>query len=192
MRRKTIKILIVFFALAFNSFGFDDSIEDGWKGIKLFRTNMATVEKILGEPKASIDNAYNYETDEFFIQVRYSSALCGAGRYGGGNYDVPLDTVTSYDVILDNPIKLADFKFKREKYKRQPDSERSNLIYYNNSEDAILIRVLVIDGVEQVIEITFYPSPADKKKFECRKPEAAVDKTSESKTVKTRECKKPE
>ena len=177
--------------LAFSCFGFDDTIENGWKSIKLLKTDRKTVEKILGSPKASRGNAYNYKATDFFIQIRYSTGNCNENNYEKGNYDVPADTVISYQVVLNQDLKLEDLKFQREKYERQVSPEQSKLIYYINKSDAILIAVSLVDGIEYVGQIYFDPSPADRKMFECKKPETATDKTLESKTVKSRNCKKP-
>jgi len=179
------KILPIVLIMAFNSLVFCDSIEDGWKGIKTLKTNRKTAEKVLGTPKKITQSGYfNYETDDFFAQVNYSDPPCEKSSYGRGDYNVPGETVLEYNVILYTQVKLSDFKFKREKYERQIDSERNSLIYYDNSEDAILISVGIIDGVEYVGRIRFYPSPADKKKFECKNSEAAIVKTiEESKSI---------
>lgn len=182
---------MVILILTFNSWGFDGLLEDGWKNIKPLRTNMTMAEKILGSPKASKDSYYNYETSDFFIQINYSTASCKESNYEKGNYDIPLDTVISYRVVLTKDIKLKDLKFQREKYERQISPEQNKLIYYINRNDAIMIKVSIVDDVEYVGQIIFDPSPADKKKFECKKPEAATEKPQESKTVEKRKCGKP-
>lgn len=180
------------FALFSNTLANSDFIEDGWKGIKLFKTHITTVEKILGQPKASRDNAYNYETNEFFIQVKYSNALCSEGRYGGGEYDVPLDTVISYRVIPNKETKLKALKFQREKYERQVDSEQNSLVHYINKSNAIMIMVIIVNGTEYLTEIDYDPSPTDRKNFECKKPEVTTDKTQKSKPIENQNCKKPQ
>lgn len=191
MIRKTIKILIVFFAVALNSFGLDDSIENGWKGIKPLKTDKVTVEKILGKPTASMDGFYNYDLPDAFVHINYTNEPCQKAYHGRGKYDVLEDTVLDYQITLQQDVKLKDLKFQREKYERQIDPEQNKLIYYINRDDAILIKVSIVDNIEYVGQIIFDPSPADKKKFACKKPEAANNTPQKSKTVETPNCKKP-
>ncbi len=58
-------ILIVL--LLVNSFGFCDTIENGWKGIKPLKTNKVSVNKLLGTPE--IDDVGNRNTR--FIQLKF-------------------------------------------------------------------------------------------------------------------------
>ena len=192
MIRKTAKVFLVVLAVAANCFGVDNFIEEGWKGIKPLKTDQATVEKIIGKPeKITRAGYYNYKTDEFFMHVNYSTAPCEKSDYNRGKFNIPENTVLGYNVILSEGIKLSEFKFQREKYTKQADSERSNAFYYINFEDAIHLGVIVVNGTEYVWSIWFYPSEKDEKKFECKKPEATTVKFQESKQVKTPGCKKP-
>lgn len=192
MKLRLINTVLVVLTITFNAFGQDDFIENGWKAMKLFRTRMTTVEKVLGQPKDSDGRAYNYRTDEFFVQVRYSSALCGEGRFGGGEYEIPLDTVIYYHIIPTKELKLQDLKFRREKYERQVDNENKKLIYYINRELAIMILAGLEDGIEYVGQIYFEPSPKDEEKYKCRRYKSAVEKEQESKPAKKTDCEKPE
>lgn len=191
MRQQTIKTLLIILLLTFDSFGQDVFIEDGWKGIKPLRTDRAAVEKVVGKPKASLDGYYNYETDDFFIQVNYSTAPCWESDYNRGKYNVPEDTVLSYHVILNEGIKLSEFKFKRENYRKEEDDHRRDIFYYVSSEDAIMLGIGVIDGIEYVGRLRFYPTPNDEKKFECKKAKAAIGNEQPQKAGGNQACEKP-
>ena len=112
---KFVKIILLIAALTFNCFPLDGYIEEGWKNIKPLQTDRKTVEKILGSPEASRENYSNYDTGDFFVHIEYSTGSCAENNYERGYYDISSDTVISYNVILSEPINLANFKFKRER-----------------------------------------------------------------------------
>src|SRR5215831_21022617 len=105
---------IICFAAA--SVSFPQTIEDGWKGILPFKTDKATVEKILGKPLINSDGYYNYSSDEAFVQVDFSAEPCTQVPYGRGRYNVPKDRVIRYWVSLRKQTLLSDLKFDRSKY----------------------------------------------------------------------------
>lgn len=169
MIKNSVKILMLIFALCFNALATNDFIENGWKGIKPLETNKKTVEQVLGQPEKTDDNSFQfYSSDDEFVRINYSTAPCKQNYYGRGDYNVPEDTVLDYYVILTKRMKLKDFKFHHEKYKREEDSERLDLIYYKNSDDGIMITVGVKDGIEYVGEVRFYPTPKTIEKCECK------------------------
>lgn len=180
MIQRTIQISSAILVLAFNSLVLGSSIEDGWKGIKPLKTDRKTAEKVLGMPeKVTKFGYFNYRTAEFFVHMNYSTAACQESEYNRGKYNVPDGTVLSYSVILTKGIKLNDFKFKREKYTKEIDSEAFGSAYYTNGEDSVMLGVYTVNGVEYVGRIWFSPSLADTKKFECKKSESAIDNSIE-------------
>lgn len=192
MMKKSINITILILILTFHCFGQDDSIENGWKGIKTLKTDKATVEKIVGLPEASKDGYYNYDTKDFFMQVNYSSAPCQKSDYNRGKFNIPENTVLWYHVLFKKETKFADLKLKREQYERQIDRENNSLVYYTNRSEGILISVVIFDGIEHIPEIQFDPTPSDEKKFSCNDLPLRIEKPEESKPAKKSDCDKPE
>lgn len=175
--RQAIKILLVILILTFNSLAFDNFVEDGWKGIKPLKTSRGIAEKVLGtHQKVTKFGLFNYVTADFFAQADYSDFPCEESSYGRGDYNVSPETVLNYKVIFYKQMKLNDLKFQRKKYRREEDSEMTGLVYYINADDAVIISVRTKNGVEYVAEIRFDPTPADKKKFECKNSELAIIK----------------
>ena len=166
----------------------DNSIEDGWKGIKPFRTGKATVKKILDSAEKVIKAGYtNYDTGEFFMQITYSNASCKDNAVKPGKFNVPENTVLNYDLVFNiKAIVLSDFKFQREKYRRETDSKNSEFAYYINDDDGIKLYVRVFKGAEYVGRVEFFVSEKDKKKFECKNSEPVIVKpiAEESKSNK--------
>ena len=162
------KINVLILIIFLNIIGFSQTVEDGWKDIKPLKTDKATVNQILGKPEKVDDNDYhNYRTEEAFIRVNYSTAPCKDNQYERGEYNVTEETVLDYWVRPEKAIKLSDFQFKREKYKRVPDQELRDLARYYNEEDGVFIFVGIEDEIEYVGKIYFRPSKQDSEAFKC-------------------------
>lgn len=62
-------------------------IENGWKGIQVFRTTRNDVEKILGASLKDGDELKsNYENNDVLVHVIYSSGQCVEDPRGRGKY----------------------------------------------------------------------------------------------------------
>jgi hypothetical protein len=60
----------IFLLISFIFCGQECSIEKGWKGILVFKTNRIEVEKSLGKPKYD-DGRTSYETEDAIINIYY-------------------------------------------------------------------------------------------------------------------------
>ncbi len=164
-------ILSNFFILLFSIIGLSQSnslIEDGWKGIKPLETDKAKVNKLLGTPKVDDNEYYGYTTSEALIWVTYATAPCEKDNLGRGEYNVAKDTVLSYFVSIQKPLKLSDFQFNKEKYRRVKNEEQPNLANYYNNEDGIEISVWIEEGIEYVGKIYYKPSKQKEENFKCK------------------------
>ncbi|MCY7348151.1 MAG: hypothetical protein LH614_18315, partial [Pyrinomonadaceae bacterium] len=105
------KINVLILIIFLNIIGFSQTVEDGWKGIKPLKTDKTAVDKILGKPEMDDNNYQRYSTDEAFVRVNYSTVPCKDNQYKRGEYNIAKDLVWDYYVVLDNIVKLSDFKY---------------------------------------------------------------------------------
>lgn len=145
-----------------------DPIEEGWKGIRPFKTNRTTVDKILGKPEESSPGYFNYRAPDSFVHMTYSTGACLEDQLGRGEYNVPKDTVLRYNVHIKKAFKLADLRFNVERYKKSADPELLERSYYYNDVDGVEISTIKADGIEYVARISFELSKAEKKSLECK------------------------
>jgi hypothetical protein len=164
-------ILIMFTnILGFNS----DSIENGWKDIKPFKTNKATVHKLLGTPKVD-DNGYEiYNLPDVFVRVNYTTKPCVPNNYGRGEYKVPKNMVLDYSFGLKKKIKITDLKFKRDKYKKVRDTELPNLVHYYGIGLGVDIDSSIEDNIEYVSRFWFRPNIEQNKELKCKKIKSVI------------------
>ena len=98
---------------------FSQKLADGWKGLRPLKSTLQHEEKALGKPwRIDDNNYYNYETDEAYIEVNYSTAPFLANQYKRGKYKIPENTILDYSVIPKARPKVVDFEFDRRKYER--------------------------------------------------------------------------
>ena len=144
-------------------------IEEGWKGIRPLVSDIATVNRILGEPKIdSYSGYYRYAVDETHINVSYAAAPCSEGEYGRGEYKVPAKTVIYYSVHFRKWVKLSELEFASEKYKRVTNEHARDVVSYYSEGFGITIITNVGEGVEYVASIDFRPAAADKERYKCK------------------------
>lgn len=140
-------------------------IEDGWEGIKTLQTNKNEVENILGKPSDSSDNyASEYKTEEAWVRIKYSSEPCRKNEDNRGGYNVPKDTVLEYSILLNKALKLADFKYNRQKFVQSPETKT----YYENADDGIFFITIKRDGSEYISSITFKPGIKNSRNLKCK------------------------
>ena len=147
------------------------TIENGWKGIKPLHTNRIVVEKILGPAKVNDSGYYyyDYNTEDAYIQVNYSTAPCQDDKYKRGKFNVAENTVLDYSVILKNAVRITDFEFDKKKYYKETGGDVLNLATYRNYEDGVAIGVTLKKHDEIVNPIRFQPAKNDATKFACKK-----------------------
>jgi hypothetical protein len=159
---------IILLLLSLNLATFGQSIENGWKGIRPLQTNKTTVDRILGTPEIEDDGYHGYKTAEAFIRVNYSSSPCESNPAGRGKYAIPTNTVLDYDVILNKEIRLSEFRFNRQKYRRIADGDVINFVYYYDEEDGIMLTARIQEETEYVRKIDFRPASSEIEKYKCK------------------------
>lgn len=148
---------ILVFALLFHSFICPDSIENGWKSIKILKTNKIDAEKVLGKPKNKTIEYYEYDTTDTLVYAKYSTAPCKKTDGGRGNYDVPENTILDLSVFPKKPVKLNELKYSREKYMQFERNQEYFDFEYENDDDGISFLTKIKDGIEYVYSIRFEP-----------------------------------
>jgi len=167
MRISTIVVSIIL--AAFRVHGQEQSIEDGWKGIKVFKTTRAIVEKLLGEPSPESGKVFTiYPHPEAHVSVIYSNSRCSAVP-NAATYDLEKGTVLEYMVNLRTPIPLADLKWKKDDYGGGPDKHRLGLHHYTNTDGSVWITTRMIDGKELVQGYWFNNTLEQRKSHSCEK-----------------------
>lgn len=165
---------VLFIILLLNSIVICQTIEEGWKGIKILKTNKTEVNNLLGKPEVYKDGHYGYKTDDAFIRISYSETPCKEASFGRGDYNIVEETVLNYNVNFKENIKLSEFKFKPEKYYRDTSGDLTNFVSYQNFEDGIIITVQIqesgkkdLEDVEYVRTINFTPSIIANNPYKC-------------------------
>jgi hypothetical protein len=160
---------------------FGQSIEDGWKGILPFKTDIATVQKLLGQPEIDENGYHGYSGVDAFVQVNYSSEPCREDpKHPGlhrGKYNLPKGVVLDYRVVLRKTIAMPDLKLDLKKYYRETGYHVRDLAYYfeyiegtrkTSNQNGVSIAVSVQNEIENVSSITYYPREAEKKAAACK------------------------
>lgn len=155
--------IIVFLCVAVSC----QTIEDGWKNIKPLHTNRSMVDKLLGASKESPPLDTIYRNDEAFVRITYTVEPCTEDNFRRGKFNVPKGTVLEYYLRIKKDIKLGDFDYKREKYKKDTSGDIVNIVQYRNVEDGITLDAYIQQGVEYLSAIRIGPSKKDAEKFKC-------------------------
>lgn len=133
---------------------------NSWQGIVPLRSRRAEVERLLGRPKSSLGEIYQYDTSENRVSVSYTSDPCSVNG--------PNPTGTATDVVLKiavSPKKaqlVQDLQLNKDKYKRIQDDHPENSVHYLNSLEGITVDVILNNGCEQVVAIIYYASARDR------------------------------
>jgi len=130
-----------------------DKSRNIWRGLTPLRSTRADAERILGVPKDSIGETVIYETPTETVHVSYSEGAC-SGR-GTGQWNVPAATVLQIRVYPRATILFRDLQVNMTKYKRRPDPNIPNWVFYFDDEDGVMVQTKLEDGCEQVAIITY-------------------------------------
>jgi len=145
-------------------------VDDGWKGIVLFKTKKAVVYAKFGKPKI-YDKGYKmYKTNEALEQINYSSAPCEVElKHPGikrGEFNIPEGTVLDMWVNFVHTVLPADLNIDLQKFRRDTTGHILNKGTYYGS-NGLSIHVQIYDGKEFVYKITYRSSTTDKEKYVC-------------------------
>ncbi|MCY7346026.1 MAG: hypothetical protein LH614_07360 [Pyrinomonadaceae bacterium] len=93
---------------------------------------------------------------------------CKDNQYKRGEYNIAKDLVWDYYVVLDNIVKLSDFKYKREKYIKDTSGCLLNSALYINEADGVWFDVYIQEDIEYVTKIYYKPSKQDAESLKCK------------------------
>jgi hypothetical protein len=146
----------------------DCPIENGWKGIKVFKSTRSEVERLYGKPAEESGEAI-YRTEDGVIRVIYSSDKCKKASFGRGDFNVPPDTVLEYDVFLKKSIPLSELKWNKIDYERFEDPHILGLIHYGNLKAGIRFTTgLQDDKTEAVGTFSFEGTVEQVNRYQCK------------------------
>jgi len=180
--KRTMKIFFlacITIELASLSMGVSAQVESGWKGIMPLKTDVSTVNNLLGPPEIDENGYYRYETPEAFVRVNFASAPCAPDpRHPGikrGRYRVPAGTVLDYYVVLAKPIRLHDLGLDLGKFYREESIDTPDVGYYEyigatkktSNQNGVSVGASIQQGVEYVSLLTYYPREAEKDLVRC-------------------------
>jgi hypothetical protein len=145
--------------LTSTALGQDRPIEEGWKGIKVFQTKRADIEKLYAEKPVQSGEAVEFSSDKEVVVVIFSGAPCTLSSKGTILYSFEKDTVIHYGVYLLKPIVISQLNWAKKDYVRRQDDYHSSHVRYINKSTGVDIGVLIdhVSGLEQVIGFRFYP-----------------------------------
>ena len=165
---KIITIFFLFFSLIFLQ---GQKIEDGYKGIKVFKTSRAEVEKLLGKPTKKDGRKISYETSDAFIRIHYSGETCGDPAYYGKGYNIPQNTVFSYEVNFKKKKYLSELNWDKDSYEVEKDQHMKTQFYYYNGRAGVLVRSkrsdLRNESSEYIINIRWIGTKKQDLKYKC-------------------------
>ena len=164
LSRSHLRILVVcgitlIFLLTASVLAQDRPIEDGWRGIKVFQTKRADIEKLFAEKPIQNENAMRFSSEEDVIEVIFSGTPCTLSSKGTIFYNFEKDTVISYSVGLLKPILVSQLKWLKKGYDRWEDNYHRVNVNYRNETIGVDVNVLIdrSSGVEEVFGFRFYP-----------------------------------
>lgn len=154
------------FAFTFDCY----SIDTGWKGVKPFYTDKATVDRVLGPSVMNGEVDHRYSDGKVIIDVRYSGEPCTNLPFGRGMYNLPQNTVLDYIVRPKEVegVRFSDLQIDRSKYQRESSEEILMAAGYTSESKAIYITTMRYKGEEFVHSITFRKLPEEANKFKCK------------------------
>ena len=126
-----------------------------WNGIAPLESTRTDVERILGKPepgsKSKSSNYFKMKNERVF--VLYSSGDCNVRPSSGWN--IPKGKVIRISVNLFVPLKFADYKFDKSKFRNYIEPDISFFTTYTNEVDGI--GFTVDTDKEAVLDFYYFP-----------------------------------
>jgi hypothetical protein len=138
----------------------DDAIP---KGIVLFKSTRADVEKALGAPTESCNLTCDYKTEVETIFVRYSDERCKSGDSNA--FDVPRSTVITVKVYPTKNPSLRDLKLDSKNFTKTNDPELAGHSIYTNMELGVTYEV---SDKEMILSVEWFGSAKEIKRLQCK------------------------
>lgn len=143
------------------------SIENGWKGIKVFETNRDFIEKRFGTSKNDSNQAI-YDTEDSFIRVIYSKGNCADLKSSYGRYKLEKGIAMYYWVNLKKHISVSDLNWNKRLYKRVEDRHVIDDVHYFSREKGITITATTDENdIEFVHSISYSPTASQYESYKC-------------------------
>jgi len=148
-----------------------DLLDGGWKGIKVFESTRAHVEKLLGKPTKVENGDFWYETSEARYRFVFSYDPCSAPDTLVGGFKVKAGVVLEYEVRPTKIITIGDLGIDLNIYKRSDPFHALNFSHYDNRAAGIYIEALVMSEPhkEFVQMIYFWHTLEQNARYSCRK-----------------------
>jgi hypothetical protein len=147
--------------------GNSHKLEDGWNGIKLFKTSRSEIEKIYTNFEEG-NGVTIYRTDNSVIFIYYSAAPCSQDKMRRGKYNLKPDTVIGFRMSFFKEPKLKDLNWTRNLYERFINTHQLGYFEYNYWKGGITITTIQTEKDEESIRsIMFLPTEELTSKFKC-------------------------
>lgn len=144
------------------------AIEDGWEGIRVFKSRRADVEKVFGKPYDEGVEAW-YRKDGVVVGFVYSTIPCTPESYTG-SFNLPPETVISYSVALGKGIPLSKIEWAKKDYERWVNDHRPRQVEYFNSKAGVRFTSIANDEWGEVVgNVEFERTAELEEKFKCSK-----------------------
>ena len=162
--------------------GVSQEIADGWKGIKVFKSTRADVEKAVGRKPTEKDGFRStFVTDAAIVHVLFSGEPCSSEEPYTGSlivktstlaraFNLPLDTVIKYEVYLKDSPLLTDLKLGKRPFRREVNAHMPQFVDYIADESEIVITTVALrDEPETLRSIRFeLPAARERLRFACK------------------------
>jgi hypothetical protein len=143
------------------------NVEQGWKGISVFKTNRQEVTKILGPPTTSDALWTTYKIDTATVAITFSAAPCSKATAGRGDFNVPEGTVIEFIVSMKPTLPLSKLNLKKDQYESAPDLHQPNLVSYYNPTVGLTILTDKSNGEAKVGSLWYIGGAKIKRKLRC-------------------------
>lgn len=126
-----------------------------WYGIMPLRSTRAEVERQLGEATSLCQCIYDLQHEK--IVIKYSKGACQ--EEVSSKWDVPVDTIISFEVFPKYRITLAELNLKEKEFTIVEDSELPGIFLYTNEKEGVRIEA----SNTEVIRFSYGPGAKDSK-----------------------------
>jgi hypothetical protein len=142
--------IIVVLILACAALHGQPSIEQGWKGLRLYKNSRADVERVLKQKGEKLEPGFTvYRTEEWNVLVRYWEKPCVERKTALGRYKIQPGTLIDLEVGFFKPtVPISELKWEKSKYEAAPDPHYLDVIHYFNSVDRVWVTTNIENGTE--------------------------------------------
>lgn len=131
------------------------------KGIMLFKSTRADVERVLGPPTEACNLSCDYKTEFETVFVRYSDERCKSGD--SNPLDIPQGTVITVKMYPKTNPKLRDLKLNS--FTKTKDPELPGHSIYTNMETGVTYEV---SDKEIIISVEWFGSAKQIRDLRCQ------------------------